>query len=307
MTYTIAEPRQSSGAYLLLLWIVTTMILWFFAFYHAPESTPEWLRRAQAACFGTTESGLPNSGGWIILIFAPLSILVALFVGLGGELRDGIIAAKESAAWRIGSIILLCVLALQIFWVSSRIKDGVDIVNLSFESQSTGGLPSGYQRLNKPTPSFSLVNQRGERVSPEKYRGKPVFISFFFAHCKTVCPVIVRSLQNAKDSLKGSPDVPVLLVTLDPWRDTPRSLPDLYSTWGFKNGEEVLSGEVNEVNSVIKAFEVPTDRSEVDGDIVHPALVYVLDSSGNIAYAFNNPSPSWLVDAAKILSGEKIG
>ena len=47
----------------------------------------------------------------------------------------------------------------------------------------------------------------------------------------------------------------------------------------------MLSGTVAEVNAALDALQVARQRVPDTGDIVHPALVYVLDGEGTIAYA----------------------
>jgi len=51
------------------------------------------------------------------------------------------------------------------------------------------------------------------------------------------------------------------------------------------------------VQNILQALEVPSERNPKTGFISHPALVYVLNKSGNIAYSFNNPSTRWLKEA----------
>ena len=63
----------------------------FQPFYRAPDITPEWLLRAQSVCFGTTQTGLPDTYGWLVLALGPLSMLLGLVVALGRDLRCGLV------------------------------------------------------------------------------------------------------------------------------------------------------------------------------------------------------------------------
>jgi cytochrome oxidase Cu insertion factor (SCO1/SenC/PrrC family) len=87
----------------------------------------------------------------------------------------------------------------------------------------------------------------------------------------------------------------VLLVTLDPWRDTPSALPGIAARWSIPEGFHVLSsGRAQEVVDVIRAYGVPFERDERTGDIAHPGLVFLIDAGGRLAYTFNNPPPTWI-------------
>ncbi len=96
-------------------------------------------------------------------------------------------------------------------------------------------------------------------------------------------------------------DAPLLIVTLDPWRDTPSSLLQQAEAWGLKHKQHFLSGEASSVNALLNSLSVPRERSPIDGDLVHPGLVYLIDREGLIAYSFNNPSVKWLTEAYKRL------
>jgi len=161
-------------------------------------------------------------------------------------------------------------------------------------------LPEGYPRTDRPAPDFQLVDQTGATLTLESLRGRPVLLTFAFAHCQTICPVIVRTVSWAAERLDDLGPA-VVVVTLDPWRDTPSSLPALAQSWQLPAlaRAHVLSGEVAAVQAVLEAYEVPADRDPATGEITHPALVYLLDPQGKIAYTFNNPPAEWLVDAAR--------
>jgi protein SCO1/2 len=105
-----------------------------------------------------------------------------------------------------------------------------------------------------------------------------------YAHCATVCPAIVRDVIEAQRRLTDRPPA-VLIVTLDPWRDTPARLPAIAAAWGLTDGARVLSGEPDRVERALNAWRIPRVRNERTGDLSHPSLVYVIDSRGRIAYA----------------------
>ncbi len=297
-----AEPLSDSKgesltpAVLLILWILITLSLWSFAFWHIPEATPEWLLRAQAACFGINENGLPDTAGWFILVLAPLSFLFAALVAYGREIFSGLRYFLRPLTGRAFAVILLlCVLA-QTVWVFKRISDGQAVAEASYLSDELRDLPAHYPKLNQPAKSFALMNQYGKRLGLSELKGRPLVLTFAFAHCQTVCPAIVQQVLTA--ARKFPPEtLSVLVVTLDPWRDTPSALPTLAKQWDLGESQYVLSGNVDEVLSVHKDYHMAIQRDERSGDIVHPSPSYVIDAEGEIVYAFNNASVTWLSQA----------
>jgi cytochrome oxidase Cu insertion factor (SCO1/SenC/PrrC family) len=99
-----------------------------------------------------------------------------------------------------------------------------------------------------------------------------------------VCPLLVSEVLGARDVLTSRKPV-VLIVTLDPWRDTPSRLPSIAERWGASGDVHVLSGVPDSVERVLNAWRIPRARNERTGDLSHPSVVYVIGPDGRIAYA----------------------
>jgi cytochrome oxidase Cu insertion factor (SCO1/SenC/PrrC family) len=147
------------------------------------------------------------------------------------------------------------------------------------------------------------VNQKGDTVRLRRYEGRAVLVTFAFAHCETVCPLIVHSALSARDRIaETAPErTPVVLVvTLDPWRDTPSRLPAMATQWGMSGDAFVLSGEPDVVERTLNAWRIPRVRNEKTGDLSHPSVVYVIGPSGRIHYMVTG-SVEQIVAAVKAL------
>lgn len=292
---------ENRPAILLLgIWLVATSLLWALAFFPAPGTAPEWLVSARNACFGSMEDGLPGPAGWMILILSPLSLLAAAWTAWNLEIRSGLRELARGVTGRSVLLIVAATVAWEGAWVAAKIRTGIQLANADFRAEANGDLPPGYPRADRPAPPLDLVDQAGARISLGSFSGKAVVLTFAFAHCTTICPAIVEQSKQALAGLDES-RVSLLVVTLDPWRDTPRSLPSLARKWNLPANAHVLSGEVPMVTRVLDDFQIPWKRDEKNGDIAHPALTYVISPEGRIAYAFNNAPPRWLAQAASRL------
>ena len=71
-----------------------------------------------------------------------------------------------------------------------------------------------------------LVSQDGRAIGLDVYRGQPVLVTMFYASCQATCPLIIDTLRAVEK--RSSPDqqknLRVLLVSIDPDRDTPEAL-----------------------------------------------------------------------------------
>jgi protein SCO1 len=289
----MSPSRVPAG--ILTLWVVTTLGWWAFAFMPLPSAPPEWVTAARYACFGSMANGLPEAQGWMLLVLAPMSFLVAIFVLWGSQVRASVLGAART---RLGQLVVV-VIALAVIsegtWVLRKVHAARTITASAEASQDETALPAGYPRQASVAPSFELIDQHGATVSPERFRGRPVLVTFVFAHCQTICPLIVDTLKQA--SRDDAPSE-VLLITLDPWRDTPSSLPGIAKRWAVPDNTHVLSSRTpRDVVKVAEAYGVPFERDEKSGDITHPGLVFVIDRTGHLIYTFNTPPAAWVREA----------
>jgi protein SCO1/2 len=297
-----ARGEDRAGFWLLVGWLVVTAAWWALALAPVADPPP-WLAAARSVCFGSTPTGLPDTYGWLLLTAAPGSMLAGILATWGKD-----IAVDLAVAWRHGiarAALVATVLGVLAggAWAAVRVAQGLSIANTSYMPELSGALPSSYPRIDLEPPAFRLVDQHGEVYTPEKLRGRVTLVTFAFAHCRTVCPVIVNTLRTAAERM-GESAPQLLILTLDPWRDTPSRLAQMHGEWALPRGAHVLSGEVDDVVAALDGFKVPWQRSETDGDVVHPPLVYVIDAHGRIAYGFNNPPVEWLVQASTRLASE---
>jgi protein SCO1/2 len=276
----------------LVLLIAITAGWWALALWPAGDTPPAWLERARWVCFNAREDGLPDASGWLLLIGQPLGMLGFLLAVWGGQVRAGLRAALGSRAGLAGVVVCAALLAI------GGVASGVRVIRAAQASEGLLGgeapLPDTYPRLDRPAPALSLVDQRGERLTVESLRGRPALVTFAFGNCESVCPAVVEQVTAAQQQLRARADrgelapraVPrVVIVSLDPWRDTPSRLGHLEAHWRLGAGAHVLTGEVEEVEAVLDAWNVARRRDPDTGDVTHPSLVYVLDAEGSIAYA----------------------
>ena len=74
---------------------------------------------------------------------------------------------------------------------------------------------------------FQLLNQDGKTVSLADFKGKWVILSFGYTRCPDVCPTTLLDLAQVMTLLGTDADkVQVVMVSVDPSRDTPAVMKD---------------------------------------------------------------------------------
>ncbi|HWV58227.1 MAG TPA: SCO family protein [Longimicrobiales bacterium] len=258
---------------------------WALALWPAGDVPPAWLARTRYVCFGIRESGLPSAAGWVGLVGSPLGMLATLVAGWPDATAGGL--AKLARA-RAGRVVLTTASCLLLTGSLAAARQVTGMLGRDFASASIDGSAAGPHRLYRPAPPLELTDQHGQPFTLEVLRGRPVIITFGFGHCGTVCPLLVHDALAARDAVAADPDrvaPAVVVVTLDPWRDTPTRTPHIAERWGLGTGDYLLTGEVETVEATLNTWEVARSRDPLTGDITHPALTYILDADGAIVAA----------------------
>jgi protein SCO1/2 len=132
---------------------------------------------------------------------------------------------------------------------------------------------------------FTLTDHTGKRRSLADFRGKVVVMFFGFTHCPDVCPTTLAELASAMKKIGAASDkVQVLLVTVDPERDTPEILGPYVTA--FDPRFLGLRGSAEETARVAKEFKVIYQKvaGSKPGNYTmdHSAGSYVFDGQGRI-------------------------
>lgn len=132
---------------------------------------------------------------------------------------------------------------------------------------------------------FKLVDHTGKPRTLADFRGKVVVMVFGFTQCPDLCPTTLAEMAAAMQELGDQArDVQVLLVTLDPERDTQELLGQYVPA--FHPSFLGLRGDSAATAAVAKEFKV--FYSKVPGKepgsytIEHIAPSYVFDKEGKV-------------------------
>ena len=144
-----------------------------------------------------------------------------------------------------------------------------------------GPAPPRYTRAfaTYAPPDVTLTDAGGARVRLASVLGGegPVMLQFIFTTCPTVCPVMSATFAAAQTRLgPEAGKVRLVSISIDPEHDTPERLREYARR--FKAGPRwlFLTGELNDVVSVRKAF----DAYPGDNKMRHEPLTFIRRSPG---------------------------
>jgi protein SCO1/2 len=129
-----------------------------------------------------------------------------------------------------------------------------------------------------------LVDQDGQRIRLDTFRGHRVIVSMFYGSCPFACPTLISDIRNLERRLSPQvrAELRVLLVSFDPEHDTSAALSELVkvreldrSRWKLATGSD---DSVRELSAVlgIKYRKLPS------GGFNHTSLITLLDRDGTL-------------------------
>lgn len=151
--------------------------------------------------------------------------------------------------------------------------------------------------------SFTLVNQDRKTVTEKDYHGKFMLLTFGYTYCPDVCPTKLQDISLALDQMgEDMKWVQPVFISIDPQRDTPLQMKQYVGL--YHNNIQGLSGSIEQVAAVARAFKIYYKRAEDTGDgnymMDHSTGIYLLDQEGKFLEIFGEG-----VDPAKIAAAIK--
>ena len=136
----------------------------------------------------------------------------------------------------------------------------------------------------KTAPDFTLLDTSGRPVHLSALRGRVVLLSFIYTKCSVACPLLTKRMALLRERLtrSGLHRTHFLSVSVDPERDSAEVL-DRYAAHfaGSLGGWQFLRDRPERLRPVLAAYDEWT-RPQANGEIDHPARIYLIDPLGNI-------------------------
>lgn len=145
-------------------------------------------------------------------------------------------------------------------------------------------------------PDVSLLDQAGQPFRTADLAGRWTFLFFGFTHCPEACPTTLALLGSVRRQLaaRGLPadQLPeVLLVSVDPERDTPAVLGQYLAAFG--PGFRGATGSPESVRAFATALGVPYRKVAMAGSddymMDHSTAILLVAPDGRLAALFAAP------------------
>jgi protein SCO1/2 len=176
-------------------------------------------------------------------------------------------------------------LSIAIIFLAASVGLAFELLYRSFPSEAAHG-----QTLHA---EFHLHTQNGEFADSKAMLGRPYALFFGFTNCPAVCSEAMMEMARlAQEIGAAANELKTYFVSLDPEHDTPEVLSAFLSSFGpnFIG----LTGSTEDIASAAAALRVYYRKLPLEGGgytIDHTALVYLIDSRGNVVDSLSTQEP----------------
>lgn len=160
------------------------------------------------------------------------------------------------------------------------------------------GEPLSYLEIDgekKKAPDFRFVNQEGDTITNEDYKGKVYLVEFFFTTCPTICPIMNKNLLEIQDEFENRKDFGIASFTIDPTHDTPQVLAEYAEDYDITNPNwNLMTGDREKIYALAnKGFGLYAgEDTDAAGGFAHQGMFALVDQEGYIrsrSDQFGNP------------------
>jgi protein SCO1 len=157
----------------------------------------------------------------------------------------------------------------------------------------------------RPMPEFALMSHDEQPFNRERLRDRWSLLFFGFTNCPDVCPAtltVLAQMQNGLQDLPADQRPQMILVSVDPERDTPQQLSSYVKF--FSPSFVGVTGSKESIENFTQAMGVPVAIAK-NGDgsysVDHSASIFLINPKAEFRALFSTPH-----DANKIAADYRL-
>jgi len=137
--------------------------------------------------------------------------------------------------------------------------------------------------------SFELVTGNNQKFTEKDFYNHWTLLFFGFTHCANICPTTLGVMDRVYTQLHDKyPDLRVVLVSVDPERDTPETLAKY--TQGFNPAFTGVTGKIQDIRKLQSQLGIYSAREELTSadnyQIQHTSSIMLINPQGKWAGLF---------------------
>ena len=142
-----------------------------------------------------------------------------------------------------------------------------------------------HQRKYHTIADFKLINQNGDTITQEDYKGKIYVADFFFTTCPTICPVMTGNMVEIQEAIKNDDEVMLLSHSVTPVIDSVPQLKKYAMEKGVIDSKwNLVTGDKKQIYELARKSYLAV-KTVGDGgpyDMIHTENFMLIDKKGQI-------------------------
>ncbi|MEE2772063.1 MAG: SCO family protein [Bacteroidota bacterium] len=151
-----------------------------------------------------------------------------------------------------------------------------------------------YVRKYHKIADFKLVNQNGDTITQDTYKGKIYVADFFFTTCLTICPIMTDHMVKIQEKTLDDPMVQLLSHTVFPVTDSVPVLKKYAVEKGVVDSKwNLVTGDKKQIYELARKSYLAT-KTKGDGgkyDMIHTENFVLVDPDKRIRGFYDGTDP----------------
>ncbi|WP_074409230.1 SCO family protein [Aquimarina megaterium] len=161
--------------------------------------------------------------------------------------------------------------------------------------------------------SFSFINQNGDTITNDTYKGKIYVADFFFTICPGICPKLTKNMNLIQETYKDDNAIKLLSHTVMPWHDSVPVLKEYAIKHNIDHRKwNLVTGDKDEIYTIAReGYFADEDfiKTQDENNFIHTENFILVDTQGYIRGVYNGTIPldvKRLMRHIEILKKEKL-
>jgi protein SCO1/2 len=203
---------------------------------------------------------------------------------------------KFFAKYKYFAVVLFILSAIIITIIYQLLKQAPNLPIYQPSMVNTELVDSTMQYIRKyhKISDFKLINQNGDTVTQENYKGKIYVADFFFTTFQTICPIMTDHMKKIQEEFKDDDEVLLLSHTVTPKIDSVEQLRKYADKKGVIDSKwNLVTGDKKQIYELARKsyFVVKNQGNGGPYDMIHTENFALIDNQRRIRKFYDGTNP----------------
>lgn len=180
---------------------------------------------------------------------------------------------------------IVSIVILSLFYNALKPPKSLPIYNPAMVNPELVDSTMQHIAIDHKIADFKFVNQNGDTITQDNYKGKVYVADFFFTTCPTICPIMTKNMADVQTALKDNKNVMLLSHTVMPDIDSVPVLKKYALEHGVDDSKwNLVTGKKEDIYSIARKSYLAVKLGTPDElyDMVHTENFVLVDQKKRV-------------------------